>query len=250
MRHLVPYIALIAMGNLQNSFGSKLCTSEKRIEAVPMIKVWGRASSSNVQCVMWCIAELGLPVERVDAGLMYGVNNTTQYRAMNPNGTVPTIVDGDGPALWESGAILRYLANRYAGDPFWPVDPIRRADVDRWAEWSKVSVQMSFNTPIFWPVLRLPPEQSNPESLTRAITSFEDKLRIAQSKLTQHQFLTGDKLTLADIQFGHILYRYFELEIPRSEIPAVRQYYDMLTAMPHYQKHVMVSFDELRFKPL
>ena len=213
-----------------------------------MIKVWGRASSSNVQCVMWCIAELSLPVERTDAGLMYGVNNTAEYRAMNPNGTVPTIVDGDGQALWESGAILRYLANRYASDPFWPKDPIKRADVDRWAEWSKVSVQMSFNAPIFWPVLRLPPEQCDTESVTRAITKFEEKLRIAQDKLTHHQFLTGNELTLADIQFGHILYRYFELEISRAELPEIRRYYDMLTARPQYQKHVMISFDELRFK--
>ena len=214
-----------------------------------MIKVWGRASSSNVQCVMWCIAELDLPVERVDAGLMYGVNNTTEYRAMNPNGTVPTIVDGDGPALWESGAILRYLCNRYATDPFWPEDPTQRADVDRWAEWSKLSVQMNFNKPIFWPVLRLPPEKCDKESLIKAITNFEDKLRIARDKLSRHQFLTGDDLTLADIQFGHILYRYFELEIPRVEIPEIRRYYDTLVEMPHYQKHVMISFDELQFKP-
>ena len=215
-----------------------------------MIKVWGRASSSNVQCVMWCIAELGLPVERIDAGLMYGVNTTADYLTMNPNGTVPTIVDGDGQALWESGAILRYLANRYATDPFWPKDPIKRANVDRWAEWSKVSVQMNFNAPIFWPVLRMAPEQSDAESLTKAIINFEDKLNIAQNKLSEHQFLTGDDLTLADIHFGHILYRYFELDIVRAELPQIRRYYEMLMTMPHYQKHVMVSFDELRFKPV
>lgn len=214
-----------------------------------MIKVWGRASSSNVQSVMWCIAELGLPCERIDAGLMYGVNNTEEYRAMNPNGTVPTIIDGDGPALWESGAIVRYLANRYAPDSFWPQDPIKRADVDRWAEWSKVSVQMNFNTPIFWPVLRLPPDQSGAANLSKAITLFEDKLRIAQDKLACHQFLTGDNLTLADIQFGHILYRYFTLDIPRALLPEINRYYGMLTSMPHYKEHVMISYDELRFKP-
>lgn len=198
---------------------------------------------------MWCIAELGLPVERIDAGLMYGVNNTVEYLTMNPNGTVPTVVDGDGPALWESGAILRYLANQYSADAFWPEDPIRRADVDRWAEWSKVSVQMNFNAPIFWPVLRLPPEQSDKESLSNAITHFENKLRIAENKLGDHQFLTGDNFTLADIQFGHILYRYFEIDIPRSELPMIRRYYKMLTAMPHYRAHVMINFDELRYKP-
>ncbi|MFK7891761.1 MAG: glutathione S-transferase family protein [Granulosicoccus sp.] len=213
-----------------------------------MITVWGRASSSNVQCVMWCIAELGLPVERIDAGLMYGVNDTAEYLAMNPNGAVPTLKDGDGPALWESGAIVRYLANTYANDDFWPRDSIRRADVDRWAEWSKISVQMNFNAPIFWPMVRLSPQERNVGELHNAITHFENMLRIAQHQLEKHEFLTGSKLTLADIQFGHILYRYFELDIPRANLPQIKHYYQTLTAMPNYREHVMINFDELRFK--
>ena len=213
-----------------------------------MIKVWGRASSSNVQSVMWCIAELGLPHERIDAGLMYGVNNTPDYLAMNPNGTIPTLIDDDGPAMWESGAILRYLANSYADEPFWPKDPLRRADVDRWAEWAKVSVQMNFNAPIFWPVVRLPAEKRDDENLQGAITTFENKLRIAQDQLKNHSFLVGDNLTLADIQFGHILYRYFELEIARADLPEISRYYELLTAMPIYRTHVMINFDELRYR--
>lgn len=213
-----------------------------------MIKVWGRKSSSNVQSVMWCIAELNLPFERIDAGLMYGVNDSPEYLAMNPNGTVPTIIDGDGPALWESGAVLRYLADNYADDSFWPQDPLQHADVDRWAEWSKVSVQMNFNVPIFWPVVRLAPEKGHHDNLNKAIDTFENKLRIAQDKLSRHTFLTGDNFTLADIQFGHILFRYFELDIPRADLPHIRRYYDMLTSMPHYRTHVMISFDELRAK--
>jgi len=214
-----------------------------------MIIVWGRASSSNVQSVMWCIAELGLPHERIDAGLMYGVNNTPDYLAMNPNGTVPTLIDGEGPALWESGAILRYLANTYADDAFWPKDPLKRADVDRWAEWGKVSVQMNFNAPIFWPVVRLPVETRNEEAVQAAIATFENKLRIAQDQLRHRTFLVGEQLTLADIQFGHILYRYFELEIDRADLPEIRRYYEMLTSMPNYRTHVMINFDELRYKP-
>ena len=96
-----------------------------------MLKVWGRKSSSNVQAVMWCIAELGLDHERIDAGLTYGVVDTPEYLAMNPNGMIPTIRDGDNPPLWEAGAILRYLANGYAVGPFWPADPVARADVDK-----------------------------------------------------------------------------------------------------------------------
>ena len=150
--------------------------------------------------------------------------------------------------MWESGAILRYLANSYADEPFWPKDPLRRADVDRWAEWAKVSVQMNFNAPIFWPVVRLPAEKRDDENLQGAITTFENKLRIAQDQLKNHSFLVGDNLTLADIQFGHILYRYFELEIARADLPEISRYYELLTAMPNYRTHVMINFDELRYR--
>ncbi len=210
-----------------------------------MIKVWGRASSSNVQCVMWCLAELDLAFERTDAGLMYGVNSTPDYLAMNPNGTIPTIIDGDNPPLWESGAILRYLANQYAGNSFWPTDPLARANVDRWAEWGKVSVQMNFNAPIFWKVVRTSGGNADP-SLEASIKTFEKKLAIADQQLATHPYLTGETLTLADIQFGHILFRYYEVEIDRAPIPNVRRYYDRLTEMPHYKQHVMINFDELR----
>jgi len=211
-----------------------------------MLKVWGRASSSNVQCVMWCIAELDLPFERVDAGLMYGVNKTADYLSMNPNGTIPTVIDGDGEPLWESGAIVRYLASAYGTDPFWPADLRARADVDRWAEWGKVSVQMIFNGPIFWPVVRVPAAERNNEQLANAIAQFEKMLAIADSRLARHTYLVGDDFTLADIQFGHILYRYYELEIERASLPNVSRYYETLCAMPGYQQHVMINFDELR----
>ncbi len=215
-----------------------------------MIKVWGRASSANVQCVMWCLAELDLPFERFDAGLMYGVNNTDDYLSMNPNGTVPTIVDGlagdNTEPLWESGAIVRYLASAYGEDPFWPSDLLRRANVDRWAEWGKVSVQTNFNGPIFWPVVRSPASGLDREQLKKSITLFENKLAIADSRLANHTYLVGDDLTLADIQFGHILYRYFALEIDRRSLTNVSRYYQTLCAMPAYQQHVMINFDELR----
>ena len=77
-----------------------------------MLTVWGRRTSSNVQAVMWCIGELDLDFERIDVGHRFGGNDTEQFLAMSPNGLVPVVRDGDGPALWESGAILRYLARK------------------------------------------------------------------------------------------------------------------------------------------
>ena len=108
-----------------------------------MLTVHGRATSLNVQAVMWLPAELDLPVERLDLGFPFGGTDTPEYRAMNPNGLVPTLVD-EHVTLFESAAILRYLAARHARFPFWPEDPVARAPVDMWAEWGKTTLQPSF----------------------------------------------------------------------------------------------------------
>lgn len=211
-----------------------------------MITIWGRKSSSNVQAVLWCLEELQLPFERIDAGLTYGVTETPEYLAMNPNGRVPTIRDGDGPPIWESGAIIRYLANKYASGDFWPKDPEVRAVVDQWAEWSKVNASALFTHPIFWKVVRTPKHLQDPASIEDAISKFETLLQIADRQLQSNEYLAGPAFTLADIQFGHILYRYFDISIKRNPPDAITAYYEKISSRPAYQTHVAVSYEELR----
>src|SRR5690348_5751273 len=76
------------------------------------LTIWGRANSVNVQKVLWCLAELDIPYQRIDAGMAFGKNDTPEYLAMNPNGRVPTLVDGDY-VLWESNSVMRYLNLAY-----------------------------------------------------------------------------------------------------------------------------------------
>ena len=76
------------------------------------LKIWGRANSVNVQKVLWCLRELDLAYERIDAGMAFGRNTEADYLAMNPNGRVPTLVDGDF-VLWESNSVMRYLVLEY-----------------------------------------------------------------------------------------------------------------------------------------
>lgn len=211
-----------------------------------MLKVWGRKDSSNVQAVMWCIAELGLPYTRTDAGHRFGVTDTDAFIAMNPNKTVPVLQDGDMPPLWETGAILRYLASRYGNESFWPSDLWQRADVDRWAEWSKINIALGFTTPVFWRVVRTPLQDQDPIAIQNAVAALENKLAIADSRLGQHDFLVGDTLTLADIQFGHSLFRYYDIHIQRANMPSLRSYYERLTQRPEFRRHVMVSYEGLR----
>src|SRR6266508_3703184 len=96
------------------------------------LTIWGRANSVNVQKVLWCLRELDLAYERIDAGMQFGRNNEAAYLAMNPNGRVPTLVDGDF-VLWESNSVMRYLCMAYgANSPIYPNEPKTRASVDRW----------------------------------------------------------------------------------------------------------------------
>ena len=98
-----------------------------------MLKIWGRTTSSNVQKVLWCCAELGIEYERVDLGGPFGGNRDPEYLAMNPNGRVPTIRDND-LILWESNTICRYLAATRHGEQLYPSDPALRANVERWMD--------------------------------------------------------------------------------------------------------------------
>jgi len=211
-----------------------------------MLTIWGRFDSSNVQALLWAVDELGLPFHRIEVGERFGGTNTPDFLAMNPNGTIPVLQDGDGPPLWETGAILRYLAGRYAPDTFWPADPLARADIDRWAEWAKINVAMAFTGPVFWRVWRTPPERRNPDAIAAALKALGRKLAIADAHLASRHFLVCDTLTLADIQFGHILHRYHTISIERPDLPNLRAYYDRLTERPAHRRQVMVSFEALR----
>lgn len=211
-----------------------------------MLEVWGRKTSSNVQALMWCIGELGLKYVRHDAGGIYGGTDSDDFLAMNPNGTIPVLRDTNLGPLWETGAICRYLATRYGSDSFWPGDVVARADVDRWAEWAKLNVAMAFTVPVFWRVVRTPMAQRDQKTIQTAVDALEQKLAIADTALATRSFIVGDELTLADIQFGHILFRYYDIGIRRADLPNVQAYYKRLAERPAFREHVMLSYNELK----
>ena len=212
------------------------------------ITIWGRKSSVNVQAVLWCLEELDLAYSRIDAGFTYGVVNTPAFLEMNPNGKVPVLMDGDGPAIFESGAILRYLATQYAVGPFWPDAPSPRASTDKWAEWAKINFASHFISNVFWPLVRVPPSQRDHAAITTALASIEKELAIADKVLATFAYLAGDHFSLADIQLGHCLYRYYDIDVVRADLPHLRAYYNRLQTRPGFSRHVMVSYEELCVK--
>src|SRR5436305_1023582 len=108
-----------------------------------MLTVWGRLNSFNVQKVLWLVGELALPFEHVSAGGAVGGLDTPEFREMNPHGRVPVIRDGD-VVVWESHAIMRYLAARYGQGRFWSDDPADRSIADRWMDWAQATLQPDF----------------------------------------------------------------------------------------------------------
>lgn len=211
-----------------------------------MLTIYGRATSSNVQLVMWAVAELQLECDRLDYGHIHGGLDTPEFGVLNPHRKIPVLKDGD-LVVWESAAILRYLAARYgSGGAFWPADPADRAAVDMWAEWGKNELCQAFTVPIFWSRVRTAVANRDDAALAGAIAVFDGYMQHLARQLGENPFVCGDALSAADIAIGHLLYRWFTMDISRAANPAVEAYYQHLTERPAYRAHVMVSYDVLR----
>ncbi len=210
-----------------------------------MIRIHGRATSSNVQPVMWLASELGLDVERLDVGGAFGGTDTPDYLAMNPMGKIPVMQDGD-LTLFESQAIMRYLAAQYGQDALWPATPAARAMGDMWMEWAKTSVGPEFNYKVFWQLVRTPASARDAALVQSGVMACAHLMPIANRQIEQFGWLAGEIISLADFTLGAQLYRYYTLDFEKPDTPALDEYYTRLTNRPAYAEHVMVSYEPLR----
>jgi glutathione S-transferase len=212
-----------------------------------MLTIWGRRSSFNVQKAMWLIGELGIAHEHMPAGGDFGGLDTPEFLALNPHGHVPVIRDG-ATVVWESHAILRYLAAMYGGGRFWPENSAQRAWADQWMDWSQTSLQPDFLNGVFWGFYRTPEHLRDARAVSASISRCAAHMHLLDRALADRPYLGGEELTLADIPAGAVLYRYFGLEIERPHVPNVEAWYARLQQRPAYRDHVMVPFDDLRGK--
>lgn len=181
-------------------------------ESNEMMQIYGRRTSINVQKVLWCLAELGKEegrdYERIDAGLEHGINKSAEYLAMNPTGLVPTLVDG-AFVLWESNAIVRYLAAN-ADSPLFPADLKVRGSADRWMDWASATL---------WPELRvsfvgLTRTAEDKRDLARIKAAFDSAsqmLRIPDQQLGKTQYCAGPELTVGDVPLALAVQRWMGL---------------------------------------
>jgi glutathione S-transferase len=202
-----------------------------------MLRIWGRANSSNVMKVLWACEELGIPFERIDAGGAFGRTREPEYLAKNPNGLVPTIEEPDGFALWESNAILRHLARgRAAGNPLYPADPRVAADCDRWMDWQLGTLNPPMTT-VFFTYVRIPEEKRDYPATAKARDAAEALWAMLEPRLAKQPYLCGEALTLADIALGIYVHRWFALPIERRPMPGLQAWYGRLKTRPGYAKH-------------
>ena len=210
-----------------------------------MLTVWGRRNSFNVQKIMWLVGELGIGHEHIAAGGDFGGLETSKFLAMNPHGRVPVIQDGD-VVVWESHAILRYLAATYGQGQFWADNPAERSQADRWMDWSQASLQPDFLNGVFWGFYRTPEPLRDRRAVEAKVAFCTAYMRLLNQVLADQPYLGGERLTLADIPAGTVLFRYFGLEIERPSVPNVEAWYARLQERPAYRECVMVPFEDLK----
>ena len=218
-----------------------------------MLRLWGRPTSGRTQKVLWTLAEIGLPFELVLAsGEMgpgghvskgnkpYGLVDTPEYRAMNPNGRVPTI-DDEGFVLWESNSIVRYLAMQYAPELLYGKDTRTFASASRWLDWENNELLPPQHDMVMH-LIRLPERQRDRQKLEKARLDFIRRLEIMEVELGRTCFMCGERFTFGDIALGLRVHRWrlFALEAPA--MPNIDRWYREISARPAF--HVWTAQPE------
>ena len=176
---------------------------------MPVLKVWGRKNSSNVQKTMWTVGELGIPYERLDIGMEYGVNDTAAYLALNPNGLVPTIQDGDfvcGNRIRSFVISLRATALALSSPSI--------CGAERWRanEWIGRSRYFCRPLPsVFWGLMRTPPEQRDLAAIAAATMNSIAAAKILDAALARNAYLAGQLLLHGRYPDGR-----FHVPLPRA----------------------------------
>jgi glutathione S-transferase len=204
-----------------------------------MLTIWGRINSVNVQKVLWCLTELDVPYERIDAGLEHGQNTEPWYLALNPNGRIPLLQDGDF-TLWESNTIVRYLAARHGLGSLCPRSLEDRALAERWMDW-QLSTLLPPVSVVFQTLIRTPPPKRDMAAVARQAEVANSTVGLLDTHLASHPYVGGNAFSMGDIPVGAVVYRWLQIPgIERTEFAAVRAWQERLASRPGFRTHVML----------
>lgn len=196
------------------------------------LEIWGRASSTNVQKVLWLFAEIGTTYRRYDVGGRFGGLDNPDYLALNPNGLIPTIRKGDF-VLWESHAILRYVSARNPDYGFTPLDVQARAIMDQWLDWQMVALGLPLRD-LFWLTQRPGATPPTPQAVAQAAALVEQRMALLEKRLSRSRFIAGDAFGLADIACGVSVRRWHAIAEDRPALPALEAWYAQIEARPAF----------------
>lgn len=208
-----------------------------------MLRIWGRVTSVNVQKVLWAADEIGLVYERIDVGGPFGKLDTPEYRALNPNQTIPVIQDGDF-VLWESNAIVRYLAEAYG--VLAPTELEARSLAGQWCDWSLSSLYTDLISICFHQFVRVTAKERDHKAIAEAAARLEPRFMILDNHLKDRTFIVGDALSFADVCVGALMYRYYTMPITHAKAPNVEAWYQRLQERSAYREHIMRDWQEMK----
>ena len=200
-----------------------------------MITIWGRPNSHNVKKVLWLAEELGLDFVRHDVGGSFGYPE--DYTAKNPNRLVPTLEDGE-LVLWESNAILRYLAAQYGGEAFWPSAPTQRALGDKWMDWQFTLADAQRDA--FLGMVRTTPDDRDNAAIKKSLSDSARLFGFVEHALTQTPWLSGDTFGIGDIPLGVYVRTFAGIGGDTTTMPHLQNWYKRLQQRPGYACHVMI----------
>lgn len=191
-----------------------------------MLRLLGRATSGNVQKVIFLLEELGLPYRREDYGRQFENTGTAEYLAMNPTGKVPVLLDGD-LSIWESHTILRYLATK-AGSGLYPSEPAQRTQVERWMDWTLASLN-----PVFMAGFRDVKKQEHERGPDTA-RNIAAELALLDAEVAKAGWIAGDAFSLADVALAPVVRRCLAFPYDKPELAALVAWRGRLEQKPAY----------------
>lgn len=192
-----------------------------------MLTVWGRGSVANVQKVLWCLGEIGLPFNHVGHRASPKSASDRAYLGAKDADVVP-VIDDDGFVLWEGNAIARYLATKYASGTLWPDDPHERADAERWMDYQLSTARVHLH-----PLMRETPGTQEVAYHSRMLAEC---MQVVEANLADRDYLVGPNFTVGDIPLGIVMYRWVVLDIARPPMPNLEAWYQRLARRPAFQR--------------
>tara|TARA_Y100001933_G_C18751789_1_gene460236 strand:+ start:18 stop:641 length:624 start_codon:yes stop_codon:yes gene_type:complete len=200
-----------------------------------MLTVYGRKSSANVQKVHWICAEGKLDFEAVNIGGKYGGHTSPNFRALNPNSTIPVLKDNNF-TIYESNSIIRYLSDKF--NIIRSEDSKKIALNNQWIDWSSLVFGIQCATYTAHNML-LPPEKRNPTLASEARDKIDSSLEILDDQLKESNFIIDDNISLADIPIGCWLHRCVILDIDFSNFNHLKNWYNKLKERKAFEDAVI-----------